>query len=123
MQQNNIPNDGRQRDLTSLRIQRSRPLDELELLNYLITRNEHVREEYRNSECDQGPRAEIITQFTVFLADESLAGNKCGICLEFIEVGRRMMRLYCNGQHVFCKACIEKWFAEHISCPNCRHKF
>ena len=74
-------------------------------------------------EADQALTPERIQQFSQFLADESLAGNQCGVCLDVIEVGRRMMRLDCTGQHVFCQPCIEKWFADHNTCPNCRHEF
>ena len=64
-----------------------------------------------------------IQQFNQFEADESLAGDRCGVCLDDIEVGRKMMRLDCNGQHVFCQDCVEGWFADHDTCPNCRHTF
>ena len=64
-----------------------------------------------------------IQQFHQFEADESLVGDQCGVCLDDIEVGRRMMRLNCNGQHVFCQDCVEGWFADHNTCPNCRHIF
>ena len=64
-----------------------------------------------------------IQQFHQFEADESLAGDRCGVCLDDIEVGRKMMRLDCNGQHVFCQDCVEGWFADHNTCPNCRHTF
>ena len=43
--------------------------------------------------------------------------------MEDIEIGRKMMRLNCDGQHTFCQVCIERWFADHNTCPNCRHVF
>ena len=64
-----------------------------------------------------------IQQFHQFLADQSLVGDHCGVCLDDIELGRRMMRLDCNGQHAFCQGCVEGWFADHNTCPNCRHLF
>ena len=62
-------------------------------------------------------------QFRQFPADESLVGDQCGVCLDDIEVGRRMMRLDCNCQHVFCQDCVEGWFCDHNTCPNCMHIF
>ena len=63
----------------------------------------------------QGLSPSRICQFP---ADEPLAGEKCTMCQH--EVGRRMIRLDCNGQHVFCQQCIEGRFAYHNTCPNCR---
>ena len=71
----------------------------------------------------QGLSAARIRQFQQFPADESLVGDKCSVCQDEIEVGSRMMRLDCDGQHVFCKDCVEGWFADHKTCPNCRHEF
>ena len=64
-----------------------------------------------------------IQKFHQILADESIVGERCSICQDDIEVGRRMMRLDCDGQHVFCQDCVEGWFADHNTCPNCRHIF
>ena len=64
-----------------------------------------------------------IQQFCQFTADESFSGDQCVICQGDIEVGRNMMRLDCDGQHTFCQVCIEGWFAEHNTCPICRHIF
>ena len=44
-----------------------------------------------------------IQQFYKLKEDESLIGDRCSVCQDDIEVGRRMMRLDCNGQHVFCQ--------------------
>ena len=64
-----------------------------------------------------------IQQFERFQADESHVGDQCAICMEDVEIGRNMMRLDCDGQHTFCQVCIEGWFAEHNTCPICRHIF
>ena len=64
-----------------------------------------------------------IQRFRLFTADETHVGDQCSICMGDIDVGRRMRRLTCDGQHSFCQECIEGWFAEHNTCPICRHKF
>ena len=64
-----------------------------------------------------------IRRFQLFTADESHVSCQCSICMEEIYVGRRMRRLTCDGQHYFCQECIEGWFAEHNTCPLCRHVF
>ena len=64
-----------------------------------------------------------IQQFHQFLADKQLVGKQCGVCLEDIEFGRKIIRLDCNGHHVFCQDCVEGWFSNHNTCPNCRHTF
>ena len=72
----------------------------------------------------QGLTAARIQRFHHFPADESVAGDLCSICLDDdIEIGRSMMRLDCNGQHVFCQGCVEDWFAAHNTCPYCNHVF
>ena len=71
----------------------------------------------------QGLTPARVQKFQQFPADDSLAGDRCGVCLDDIEVGRRMIRLTCNVQHVFCKDCVEGWFADHNTCPNSRHIF
>ena len=62
-----------------------------------------------------------IQKFHHFQADQSLVGDRCGVCLDDIEVGRRMIRLDCP--HSFCQVCVEGWLAGHKTCPNCRHQF
>ena len=69
----------------------------------------------------KGLSKERIQHFHHFIADESYAGDQCTICIQDVEVGRKMMRLDCK--HEFCKECIEGWFAEHKTCPNCRNLF
>ena len=71
----------------------------------------------------QGLTAARIQRFHQFPADESVAGDLCSICRDDVEIGRSMMRLDCNGQHVFCQGCVEGWFAAHNTCPYCNHVF
>ena len=71
----------------------------------------------------KGLLSERIQQFRQFQADESFVDNQCAICMEDVEIGTNMMRLDCDGQHTFCQVCIEGWFAEHNTCPICRHTF
>ena len=71
----------------------------------------------------KGLTPQRIQQFEQFTADESFVGDQCVICMGDIEIGRNMMRLDCDGQHTFCQVCIEGWFANHKTCPICRHKF
>ena len=72
----------------------------------------------------QGLQPARVQKFHQFSADESIIGDRCTICQDDdIEVGRRMMRLDCDGQHIFCQGCVEGWFADHNTCPNCRYTF
>ena len=75
----------------------------------------------RNS--SSGLTVERIEKFEHFQADESLAGEQCCICLNDIEVGKSMVRLDCKGKHILCEADTNKWFADHKTCPLCRHDF
>ena len=77
----------------------------------------------RQNEEPKGLSPETLQTFNLCTADESFLGRKCGICLEEIAVGRRIWRLTCDGQHTFCEECIQGWFAEHNTCPTCRHVF
>ena len=74
-------------------------------------------------EQQQGLTPQRIQQFEQFQADDSFVGDQCVICMEDFETGRNMMRLDCDGQHTFCQVCIEGWFADHNTCPICRHTF
>ena len=87
--------------------------------------NRRIEEFFRVDEFEifNCQRPATIKRFHQFEADETLVGDRCGVCLDDIEVGRRMMRLNCNGLHVFCQTCVEGWFADHNTCPNCRHVF
>ena len=64
-----------------------------------------------------------IQQFLQFEADESHIEDQCQVCLEEFEVGRLMKQLDCGGRHLFCSVCIDQWFANHKTCPICRHNF
>ena len=70
-----------------------------------------------------GLTPERIQQFEHLTADESFVDDKYAICMEEIIFDKNMMRLDCDGQHTFCQVCIEGWFANHKTCPICRHKF
>ena len=74
-------------------------------------------------EQQQGLTFRRIRQFEKFTADELFVGKQCMLCFGDIKIGRNMMRLDCDGQHTFCQVCIEGWFADHNTCPVCRHKF
>ena len=88
---------------------------------YIIALN--LLQQDENDVQSQGLSKETIRTFNLFTADESHVGDQCTICMEEIDVGRRMRRLTCDGQHYFCQQCIEGWFADHNTCPLCRHKF
>ena len=66
---------------------------------------------------------ERIQQFQQFEADDSYVGDQCQVCLEEVEVGKLMKQLDCGGRHSFCSGCIDQWFANHKTCPICRHVF
>ena len=83
----------------------------------------NLPEQQQNQDQQIGLTPRRIRRFQLFTADESHVGDQCSICMEDVEVGRRMRRLNCDGQHYFCKQCIEGWFAEHNTCPLCRHVF
>ena len=83
----------------------------------------NLQEQQQYNDQQNGLSQRIIRRFQVFTADETHVGDQCCICMEKIDVGRRMRRLTCDGQHYFCQECIEGWFAEHNTCPLCRHKF
>ena len=79
--------------------------------------------EAKKKEVDKGLSSERIQQFLQFKADESHVGDQCQVCLEEVEVGRLMKQLDCGGRHSFCSVCIDQWFANHKTCPICRHIF
>ena len=90
-------------------------------------RHVFVDSEAENSEVDseeeQGLTVRRIRQFEKFTADELFVDKQCMLCFGDIKIGRNMMRLDCNAQHTFCQVCIEGWFADHNTCPICRHTF
>ena len=77
----------------------------------------------KKNELDKGLSPEKIRQFLQFEADESHVEDQCQVCLEKFEVGRLMKQLDCGGRHSFCSDCIGQWFANHKTCPICRHIF
>ena len=79
--------------------------------------------EAKKKEVVKGLSSERIQQFNQFEADESHVGDQCQVCLEEVEVGRLMKQLDCGGRHSFCSVCIDQWFANHKTCPTCRHVF
>ena len=99
--------------------------DKLETLSrdlgqYVYSTIQKIENKRKDLLC-RGLTKERIKQFHHFVADESDVGSLCTICIQDVEVGRKMMRLDCN--HEFCKKCIEGWFADHKTCPNCRNAF
>ena len=89
----------------------------------MLRQQRQQRPQQRRTQLRRGLTPARIQKFDHFPADESLVGERCTICLGDIEVGRRMIRLDCKGHHVFCQGCVEGWFADHKTCPNCRHEF
>ena len=51
--------------------------------------------------------------------DEDYAIEQCSICLEDIE-NNQIIREITKCKHMFHVTCADKWFEEHIKCPNCR---
>ena len=80
-------------------------------------------QQQQRTDLQQGLCSDVIEKFPLFTADESHVGDQCSICMEDFEIGRNMMRLDCDGKHAFCQVCIEGWFADHNTCPLCRHMF
>ena len=77
----------------------------------------------KNELLNKGLSSERIQKFLQFEADESHVGDQCQVCLQEFEVGRLMKQLDCGGRHSFCSVCIDQWFANHKTCPICRHIF
>ena len=69
----------------------------------------------------KGLTDERILKFRKFEADDSKAGEKCAVCMDEFEVGRKLMQLDCK--HEFCQDCVEGWLADHNTCPVCRKVF
>ena len=88
---------------------------------------ERIREQpnpfrHRNAPM-QGLTVERVGKFQHFEAYESMVGQQCAVCLDDLEVGRKMVRLDCHVDHYFCQTCADDWFKKHDTCPTCRHKF
>ena len=77
----------------------------------------------KRQQLHKGLTPERIQEFQHFQADEQLAGERCAVCLDDVIVGRSMVRLDCEGRHVFCQHCVECWLADQNTCPTCRHVF
>ena len=77
----------------------------------------------KKNELDKGLSPEKIRQFLQYEADESHVEDQCQVCLEKFKVGRLIKQLDCGGRHFFCSDCIDQWFANHKTCPICRHVF
>ena len=92
-------------------------------INWIRDYTNQLLEERRTRQQLENLTPERIQQFNKFQADESFVGDQCVICMGDVEIGRNMMRLDCDGQHTFCQVCIEGWFADHNTCPICRHTF
>ena len=92
-------------------------------INWIRDYTNQLLEERRTRQQLENLTPERIQQFNKFQADESFVGDQCVICMGDVEIGRNMMRLDCDGQHTFCQVCIEGWFADHNTCPICRHRF
>ena len=43
------------------------------------------------------------------------------MCMEAFKRGQKVMALPC--EHRFCALCIQRWLADHITCPVCRWEF
>ena len=120
---------------TERKIQNLKELDNLKKLKvesiekslhislHVLQIRENLRQQQRNTNLHQGLSSDVIEKFTRFTADQSHVGDQCSICMENYEIGRNMMRLDCDGKHAFCQVCIEGWFADHKTCPLCRHMF
>ena len=60
-----------------------------------------------------------IKLFTSNEEDEEATIEQCSICLADIE-HNQIMREITKCKHIFHVDCADKWFDEHIKCPNCR---
>ena len=70
-----------------------------------------------------GLTKERIQKFHTFTADDADPSFTCGICLGQAVKDTKLIRLDCDGRHVFCQCCIEKLFEMDNQCPICRHTF
>ena len=91
--------------------------------NFVDSYNAILNEDDDDDDILPGLNTQIVQKFDQFTADELFVDDQCVICMEDIEIGRNMMRLDCDGQHTFCQVCIVRWFANHKTCPTCRHAF
>ena len=96
---------------------RNKTEKELELIRLMVAqRKKIVESKKRRSYFLEKHR---IRKFRHFTANESNVGGKCAICLSDFEVGNQLVELNCEGKHLLCKVCTDKWFSEHNKCPKC----
>ena len=98
-------------------------LEVAERFRQILNLRQQRRDQQQNMNQRHGLTPGRIQRFQIFSADETLVGEQCAICLEDINIGKRMRRLTCDGQHAFCPGCCETWFANKNTCPLCRHVF
>ena len=91
----------------------------LDWLNQQIQRSQAELAELKNP----GLKPARIGKFEHFVADESLVGETCLVCMDELKVGTAMVRLDCHVDHILCKVCVDTWFNEKTTCPTCRHDF
>ena len=113
------PNKGNSRQLgyyeqslKKLNKERALILKELQNLNQLKQQLEDLKKEVKSKR--------VSLKGEEYVADESLAGERCGVCLGDVEVGMKMVRLSCGCKHIFCYNCVLTWFDKNCSCPICR---
>lgn len=57
-------------------------------------------------------------KITKDMLDPKTGNADCSICMESVEVGTEVTRLWCG--HWFHGDCVGAWLREHDSCPQCR---
>ena len=76
----------------------------------------------RRRRRNRGLAVKRIEEFEQFSSKKSTE-VECSICLYKTKVGKKVLRVDCPGNHLFCKKCICSWFLDNKTCPICRHKF
>lgn len=66
------------------------------------------------TEISQLPKVQI----TQDMMDQKTGKASCSICMDEVEVGMEVTRLWCR--HWFHEGCVGAWLREHDSCPQCR---
>lgn len=89
----------------------------------LGTKRSYLRDFVFNPHKYIGLSKERIQKFHRFKAEDADPTFKCGICLGGAVKDTKLIRLDCDGRHVFCQCCIEKLFETNNQCPICRHTF
>ena len=63
---------------------------------------------------------EDLERLPAYSAGETVIGNECVICHEWISLGEIVRELpVCN--HLFHKECIDNWLVQSPTCPLCRN--